>query len=283
MQGPTRWSVAREHRATGVWWGTRRQQRALKLVLSEHPSLVPVERRVTLADEVADRILKAVIDHVWEPGDRLPSELALADQLHVSRTVIREALRTLAGKGVLAASSGRGTRVAAASESSLRDAMRLFLRSRARWHYLEVHEVRAMFEVQIAGLAADRASDDEVERLAGICDRMSEALTDTEAASQFDLEFHRVIALSTHNTLCRVMLDAISEALLEIRLDTFGPQGRAREALESHREILGRIRDNDAEGARVAMARHLDEVADYWQKSPALQGAGSKGARLGTL
>ncbi len=233
----------------------------------ERPVFLQVRRRPRLADEVADRMLRAIIDQVWKPGDRIPSEFALADQFGVSRTVIREALRTLGGKGVLSSRSGKGMRVVAVTDSSLPDAMKLFLRNRARWHYLEVHEVRALFEVQVAGLAAERASEDEVQRLADLCDQMSDALDDTGSASRLDLEFHRAVAAATHNALCQVMLDAIAEALIEIRLETFGPHGRAREALRSHIEILEGIRAHDVPKTREAMARHLTDVADYWQKS----------------
>ncbi len=228
----------------------------------------PLDREMRLSDRVADEILRAIVDrdHVWEPGDRLPSETALAEQFGVSRTVIREAMRTLAGKGVVDRRRGRGgTRVSAVTESALRDSMSLFLRSRARWHYPEVHEMRAMFEAEAASLAASRASDDEIRRMADVCVQMDEALDDMPRASRLDLEFHQLVVRATKNVLYGVMLDAVSDALLEIRLDTFGPHGRARAALESHQAILQRIREHDAPGARAAMAQHLDDVAQFWQ------------------
>ncbi|MGH2511736.1 MAG: FadR/GntR family transcriptional regulator [Candidatus Limnocylindrales bacterium] len=214
---------------------------------------------------MSDKIQGAIIDHVWQPGERLPTEAGLAGQFRVSRTVIREAIRTLVGRGLVERRPGHAMYVAAASEAALHSAMSLYLRRRARWHYPEVHEVRAMFEVQVASMAAERATDVEIRRMEDICERMLHALNDTEDASLLDMEFHRSVAQSTQNALLPVMLDAISDALLEIRLDTFGPNGRAREALQSHVEILGRIKDHDPQGARDAMGRHLGDVARYWQ------------------
>jgi len=244
-------------------------------VTSPGPTFSPLDREMRLSDRVADQLLRAIVDEdrVWQPGDRLPSELALAEQFGVSRTVVREAMRTLASQGVIVRGRGRsGTRVAASNEGALRDSMSLFLRARARWHYGEVHEVRAPLEIEIAGLAAERRTPEDLQRMGELCGEMELNLDDVERASALDLDFHRAVAQATKNPLHILVLETIADALLEIRRDTFGPHGRARAALVSHRALLRRIRRRDVEGARKLMAGHLEDVARYWITAYGSQG-----------
>src|ERR1044072_4366305 len=96
-----------------------------------------------------------------KPGDALPSERELGEQFGVSRTVIREAVRALAAKGVIDVRTGSGLRVAACGAATVSESMSLFMRGRSTLDYPKVHEVRAMLEVEVAGLAAERASRED--------------------------------------------------------------------------------------------------------------------------
>ncbi len=219
-----------------------------------------------LSDLVAQRVFERIVDERLRPGERLPSERELAEQFGVSRTVVREAVRSLAGRGLIEARAGRGLSVGAVGAETVRQSVSFFLRGRPSWDYRRVHEARAMVEVDIAGMAAERATDDEIAGLRRVCEEMAAEIDDTERASQLDMQFHRDLARSMHNDLVTIMLDAIADSLLEIRRETFGPQGRARIALASHREILGRVEARDGIGARTAMARHLDDVELAWER-----------------
>jgi GntR family transcriptional repressor for pyruvate dehydrogenase complex len=233
---------------------------------SEKPLFSAVGRDTRLSDVVAGRILESIVSRGLRPGDRLPAERELAEQFDVSRTVVREAIRNLGGRGIIDARPGRGLTVAAVRSETVRQSMSLFLRARPSWDYESVHEVRQMVEVDAAGLAADRATDAEIAELERVCAEMAAVIEDTERASVVDMQFHRLLARATHNDLVGIMLDAIADSLLEIRRETFGSRGRSREALASHLEILGRVSARDAIGARTAMARHLDDVEEAWQR-----------------
>ena len=226
-----------------------------------------------MSDRVADQILEGIIARGVRIGERLPTEKVLAEQFGVSRTVIREAVRSLVGKGMIDARPGRGLSVTAPGASAAQQSMTLFLRGRVEHDYRKVSEVRRMVEVEIAGLAAQRATDAEIAQLRSNCDRMAAILDENEAASQVDLEFHSALARATHNELHLVMLDAISDSLLEIRRSTFHEPGRAGIALAAHRAILERIDGRDASGARASMRTHLDDVEHAWEVFNAAQAA----------
>lgn len=230
------------------------------------PRFDPLSRDVRLSDRVANQLLDSIVSGGLRPGDRLPSERDLAQQFAVSRTVVREAVRSLAGKGIIEARSGRGLTVAAVDASAVGQSMSLYLHGSSSIDYPKVHEIRAMLEVQIAGLAAERASNVEIEQLTGICDRMETVLEDAGEASREDLEFHRILALSTHNELFDMLLSAVGGPLLEIRRETFALEGRPAVALASHREILAQVAARDVAGARGAMRRHLQDVEEVWER-----------------
>jgi GntR family transcriptional repressor for pyruvate dehydrogenase complex len=175
-------------------------------------------------------------------------------------------VRALAAKGVIEARTGSGLRVAAVDAAAVTESMKLFLRGHEGVDYEQVHEVRTMVEIQIAGLAAERATDDDVAHLTETCERMADALDDAEAASRHDVDFHRAIAEATHNPLYVIMLDSIGDVMLEIRRATIGIPGRPLKGVKAHRRILARIAEHDGPGARDAMREHLRDSWTIWQQ-----------------
>ena len=223
-----------------------------------------VEREPRLSDKVADLLLGSIMSRGLQPGDRLPSERELGEQFGVSRTVVREAIRALAAKGVIDARTGSGLRVAAVDASAVSESISLYLRGGAL-EYPKVHEVRKLLEVEISALAAERGDDAHLDRMEEICGEMEAAIDDVERASRLDLEFHRAIAKATGNELYLLLLDSIGEALLEIRRGNL-QTGAADETLRAHRAILDAIHARDPERARRAMATHLDQVERHWEE-----------------
>jgi GntR family transcriptional repressor for pyruvate dehydrogenase complex len=224
-----------------------------------------IAREPRLSDKVADQLLQTIIGEGLEPGARLPSERDLGTQFGVSRTVVREAVRALAAKGIIDVRTGSGLRVAAVHASAVSESIGLYLRG-ATIEYPRVHEVRKLLEIEIAGLAAERAGDEQVASMRRICERMETEVAggDVEAASRLDLEFHRELARSTDNALYLLLLDSIGEALLVVRRDNLRMEGAANDALGSHREILNAVEAHDRRLARKAMRGHLDNVEYHW-------------------
>jgi GntR family transcriptional repressor for pyruvate dehydrogenase complex len=239
----------------------RRSERPVATALFEQ-----VSREPRLSDKVADMMLETILSRRLQVGDRLPSERELGEQFGVSRTVVREAVRALVAKGVIEVRSGSGLRVAAVDAAAVSESMSLFMRG-GTLDFEKVHEVRRLLEVHIAGLAAERATEDDVAKLAVVHERMQREAGDVEAAARDDLEFHRVIARATHNELYLILMDSIGVSLIDIRRENLA-SGSAPDTLAQHGEVLERIAARDQEGARTAMAAHLESVAEFWRRLP---------------
>jgi GntR family transcriptional repressor for pyruvate dehydrogenase complex len=223
-----------------------------------------VPREPRLSDKVAEMMLETILSRKLQVGDRLPSERELGEQFNVSRTVVREAVRALVAKGVIEVRSGSGLRVAAVDAAAVSESMSLYLRG-ATLDFEKVHEVRALFEVHIAGLAAERATEEDLARLTAAHERMQGQAGDVEHAARDDLEFHRMIALATQNELYLLLMDSIGSALIDIRRENLG-SGSAPMTLVKHDHVLDRIAARDPAGARAAMASHLEGVATWWRR-----------------
>jgi GntR family transcriptional regulator, transcriptional repressor for pyruvate dehydrogenase complex len=225
-----------------------------------------VAREPSLADRVASLMLETITSNRLRPGDSLPSERELGEQFGVSRTVIREAVRSLVAKGLIEVRTGSGIRVATLDGSAVRESLTHFLRGNDGLDYQKVHEIRSVLEAQMAASAAERARPADIREISAALDRMTEAGKDVEMAAQADVEFHRALADATQNPLYAVLLDAIGNALIEVRKQTL-MRGSLVSALRSHREILDAVRRGDADAARSAMSAHLETVEEYWEKS----------------
>ena len=245
---------------------------ARKTAGSENGIFVEMQRELPLSDRVAQQLRDLIVSGRLKPGDQLPAERELAESLGVSRTVVREAVRSLAARGMVNVRSGSGSRVAAVDSSHVADSMQLYLQALGGVDYPSVHEVRTVIEQRMAHLAAQRATEEEVAALREVLERMRAALDDPEKAAETDLEFHRTIAKMTGNRLFLVLLDSIGEVLMEIRRATLGVPGRSREAYESHRLILERIAEGDPEGAERAMKDHLVDSLHLWGVARATPG-----------
>jgi GntR family transcriptional repressor for pyruvate dehydrogenase complex len=223
---------------------------------------VPREPRLT--EKVADMMLEKILSNGLQVGDRLPSERELGEQFGVSRTVVREAVRALATKGIIDVRSGSGLRVSAVDATAVSESVSLYLRS-GGLDFDKVHEVRRLLEVHMAGLAAECAIEEDVAGLREVQERMARDVEDVDAAALDDFEFHRRIALSTHNELYVILMDSIARLLIDIRRANLG-SGVAPAALEQHAAVLDAVAAHEVEGARTAMAVHLEAVEAWWRK-----------------
>lgn len=221
-----------------------------------------VSREPNLSEQVASMMLETILSPDMRVGDRLPSERELGEQFGVSRTVVREAVRGLVAKGVIEVRRGTGLRVTAVDQAAVSEAMSLYLRA-SQLDFRRVHEVRQVLEVHIAGVAADRATDADIARMESDHQRMQGDADDVEWAARDDLELHRTIANATHNDLYLLMMDIIVSSLIDIRRKNLG-SGSMPSTIKEHEAVLRRVADRDQEGARMAMAAHLDSVEKFW-------------------
>jgi GntR family transcriptional repressor for pyruvate dehydrogenase complex len=225
----------------------------------------PLTRAPRLSDRVADTILAVILEQGLRPGDQLPSERELGEQFGVSRTVVREAVRGLAARGVVEAQAGRGLAVAAVGLEDVATSMRLYLHGQDELPYEKVDEVRTLLEVSIAGLAAERGTEEQLQKLRATHAQM-EQISDTDEYAQLDLEFHRRLARMTQNELHLIVLDSIRDVLLEIRRTAAKLPNDLQSALAEHGAILDAVANRDEEGARDAMTSHLRHASEDWKQ-----------------
>ena len=223
-----------------------------------------IDREARLSDKVTAAILETIASNQLMPGDLLPPERELGRQFGVSRTVIREAVRALAAKGLLEVRSGSGVRIIAVDEGTVRESMRHFVHG-SRLDYGKVNEVRHVLEAAAAGLAAERATEADVAAMDETIDALENECHDLEKSVLHDLAFHRAIATATHNELFLVLHDSMGEMLLEVRRRNLS-KGRdeRRLVVDMHRRIRDGIAAHDAAAAREAMLDHLGHVSATW-------------------
>ena len=207
-------------------------------------------RHTTLREEAAEQIRALIVDGQLRPGDRLPSERDLVVKLAVSRTSIREALRSLEIRGLLEVRAGEGAFVRELPLEAVIDPLATTLLNRRS--LLELLEVRRILEPGIAALAAQRAQAgdiDEMKRiLAEIEHRLATGATTTPSKSI--ISFHRVITRATGNSLIQRLMDTISGLLSASMRETLRIRGRPGRSLKGHRQILAAIESKDPAAAR---------------------------------
>jgi GntR family transcriptional repressor for pyruvate dehydrogenase complex len=234
-----------------------------------------VMREPRLSDKVAEMMRRTIISKGLPSGTALPSERELGEQFGVSRTVIREAVRSLAAKGIVEVRSGSGLRVAAVDETTALESLSWFIRG-GQLEYPKVHEVRSMIEVEMAALAAERRTEEQLQAMRDAHDHFQAVVDDVEEAAHADLDFHGMIARATQNDLFSVLLGSISDALIEIRRENLAG-GTGADTVAEHGRILNRIAERDPEGARDAMRKHLETVEAAWVSHHASETAAADG------
>ena len=196
---------------------------------------------------------------ILEHGAKLPAERVLAEQLKVSRSSVREAIRTLELQGLAISKHGSGTFINTQSLDAVATLMTSSL-GVGDAGLRDIFEVRHLLEPQLAGLAAQRATEEDVGRLSTILVEQQRQIMEGETGVNADTEFHFALATATHNSALIKVVSAVEDVLKQSRDQTLQQPGRSQRSLESHRQILEMVRAGDHLGARSAMEHHLTAV-----------------------
>lgn len=228
-------------------------------VLREENQLKPVTPR-TVADQVAEQIRRLITSGAFKPGDRIPAERELAAQLGVGRPAVREALRELKSQGLLNSGRGaQGTTVSSLPSPQFSGALSAIL-GRGAERIIELMEVRSAVEIEAAGLAARRATVEDLHRLSDLITAPGEIISPEE-----DVAFHCAIAEATHNPLfervIREPVGLLHDHMAAILSAYYAELGGAAALQQQHDSIRRAIRSGNEQKARQAMRFHLDYVA----------------------
>ena len=219
-----------------------------------------------------------VIDYVKEElsgghvkiGERLPPERELADKLNLSRTSVREALRTLENIGIITSTQGAGNTISCNFEKSFGAALSMLFMLR-QIDTRQINELRYALEETAIILAVERIEAEEVEAQEIILEKMENETEETER-SAYDKKLHDKIAAASQNHLIIAILEVLSgvveKFIAELRQGIFhGIQGEA-ELKEAHRMMVSSLRLRDKKAARSAVEKHfrLIEQQLSWEK-----------------
>jgi len=215
-------------------------------------------QRDQLYTQVAHRLQQLIVAESLVPGDKLPGERELAARLGVSRTVVREAIRVLADRGLLKVKQGCGTYVCDLSAKDAAAPLGLLLKMRKCPDTAEhLTEVRRTIEVDIAGYAAERATQEDIAALEEHLALMQTQTDDPDAYAEHDLAFHMALAKATRNPYYDLLIQALAALLSEtIQLTMIAPEATTA-GTRHHNRLLAAIKTHSADEARQAMRDHL--------------------------
>ena len=214
-------------------------------------------RAKKLHELLAERLEELILKGVYLPGQSLPSAQALATQYGVSQTVVRDAIRGLAAKGLVQARHGVGVFVTESAHANLMDSARLAL-LRGAATPREIWEARRIFEVEIAALAAARRTEEDLQHMRQIIAdyKAAAGVEPWEKTFQFHLQFHLALIKAVHNRALTILMEPITELLI-VGAQREDPGESAVRTFQQHEHIFSFIEAGDVEGARQAMLEHF--------------------------
>lgn len=224
--------------------------------------------RQTLHKEIAESISEKIISGAYPERTLLPAERELCEEQGVSRTVIREAMKLLESRGLVRIERGRGTVVQAVDHEPVTDSLKLMLR-RSHHTLEQLLEVRTILETAMVTLAAERRTDERLAAMERCLEVMRAKPGEPEGYVDADLEFHAEIARAAGNPVLLVLLEPLSQLLRESRIASFSGPRVVEMRTRQHKEIFDLIRQQDAEGARAAMLKHLSDTRKDLEKHKA--------------
>ena len=207
-----------------------------------------------------------VLEGLIRPGDRLPPEISLAEQMGVSRAVLREGMRLLEAQGLLVTKPGVGTVLREADASQIVEPLQwLAAANYGGITFDEFHAVRTILETQVAGLAAERAGPDGVDHLQAAMRDMLATVGDGHAFAEHDARFHHTLATLTDNRLLEILMSAIRQLIADHVQSVVEHLDPTADVIPFHEDILAAVKAGDPAAARAAMTLHLDKVRQNFQ------------------
>lgn len=212
-----------------------------------------------LAEQAIEHIRKAIERHALQPGDRLPPERELAQQMNISRPTLRSAIGYLAAMGVLKIRHGVGTFVADGPPVIAQSSFSM-MRALHGFQPRQMFEARIILERSLAALAAERGQEADFAALAEELAEMYATRDDPAEYLIHDVLFHRLIARASGNPILASLMETVVTALYDARRKTVAYAVDLRESAEIHREIYRAIKSRQGERARTLMEKHLRDA-----------------------
>ncbi len=236
----------------------------LDLPIDNNPSFAPsvqhdedVARVAPVFQLVFSDLKQRIRRGEWLPGERIPSIIRLAKELHISTGSVREALRSLQSIGLVKIEHGRGVFVVGSRRSA---DLTNHLHDVGVGMIVALAETRRILEPELAALAAERGSAEDLAEI----DRLARQM-ETQAAQgvdfvEPDIEFHRRIAQAGYNLILYRMMESVNDLFMESRRITSMEPGMTARAVRYHLLIAEALSDRNAPQARLLMLAHMNDV-----------------------
>jgi GntR family transcriptional regulator, transcriptional repressor for pyruvate dehydrogenase complex len=215
-----------------------------------------------LYQQLADDIKTQIVHGELESGNKLPNERELSEKFGVSRTVVREAMKSLAQEGLVEIQPGRGTYVVYQTMDAVKRSLGNLAMFDKEQHWEDLVQVRELFEPGIARLAALNAKPEDILAMTEAVETMENTLENADSYIAADNKFHNALASATGNNLISSLLDPIIGLLIEQRRFVFNSKhGGPRAGQVFHKKILKAVKQRDGDAAHQAMMEHLKQVS----------------------
>jgi GntR family transcriptional repressor for pyruvate dehydrogenase complex len=227
-------------------------------------SLTPVVR-TTLTADICRKMVSQLIRGTWSEGERIPAERELCQKLGVGRASLREALKALEIMGMIETRLGDGTYVCKRSDFFSRPLL-WAIASSSEADARELIEARTLIEVELAGLAAEHATAENLKELGEYLDLMEKTKKSPEEFVQADVNFHLAIGRASSNSILMNALHLIRNLLQQWILSAVAINGVPEKACAQHKRMLLAIKNRDGVKARKEMQKHLQAMSAFAPK-----------------
>jgi len=225
-------------------------------------AMLKVVEKKRAYEDIVQQVVALIEEGKLKRGDHLPSERELTDVFKVSRTTVREAIRTLESMKFLQCRPGDGTYVLASSEEALIQPLAAALFNE-KDDIRDIFFIRRIIEPHVAQLAAENATSQEIEEMVRILQKQEQRIRDGENIIETDSAFHSLMVKATKNRVMERLVVALIDLLRQSReqyLVEDENDERANRSLEGHRRVLSAVKNGDGDAARKSMLQHLEEI-----------------------
>ena len=217
--------------------------------------------RGNLSRQTAEKLYRMIVaEGRMSPGDKLPNEMELSQELGVSRATLREAIQALTMQGVLEVCRGRGTFVS--QRMGEVEDFGFGTLDGVKGELGDLFELRAIFEPQVAALACARASREELTEILALGAEVEDCIRCSRDRTQADRDFHAAIVRATHNEFMMRLLPIIGQAVETAIVSGEHGDKLAQDTLSDHALIMEFFQKRDPVGAEHAMAIHMRHAMD---------------------
>lgn len=216
-------------------------------------------KKTRIYEKIVKEIKELINQGRLKWGDQLPTERELSETFKVSRTCVREAFRILESQGFLESRPGNGTYIANNTIDSLIQPLASFI-LKEKDYQIELFEMRRLLESQLAYLAAERATPENMTKMEKILRRQAEQIANGETGLDADSDFHHALAEAANNRILLHVMNTTMEFLAESRESYLLGEERAKKSLAYHKKIFSAIKKGDGELAAKAMCGHIEDI-----------------------